>query len=890
MRKMVILVFLFLCKILYAEYAELNDLKIEYVYIEDSNIVITSVETTSNFDYNSRTKIEIPSQIDGNTVFALEDFEGYGCYISSENATSIAFPNTIKRLNCNFYTRNLEEISIPSSVISIGGFDAKGTRWWDKQKDGLVTLDGWVVGYKGPVDETSSRIDFNGGARGVADNLTLSLYYKAVSDLILPNGMIYIGPNSIDGIGQKLTIGSSIKILFPTADSFWFMAYDWWYFRYFEHGDGYIGDGYGNTPTCYIAPLGWYEEVNIGHGVTEILGDGIGASGSSSLKKITIGDGVEYLESFAFKDCTNLEEVTLGSNIKHLWYETFMNCEKLSRVTLGSAVEYIGEKVFRNCVSLKEISIPSGVTNINYDAFNGCSSLENIAIPNSVVNIGSGTFEGCASLKEVTIPNSVKHLGDYVFQGCVSLEEAYVENSNVADGMFDGCSALKKIYLSNNVTNIGVSAFAGCQSLTDIAIPNNVSSLGIDVFNSCFSLTNIVIGSGLSHLPDGAFSWCEALEEITIPSNVKSVGSNLFYGCISLTNVVLGSGISYIPNFAFGKCDRLTSMIIPDSVTSVGEMVFMDCTSLEKISIPVHLRSYVGALKFGNNAEIEIRGLKKDSVDGVNWIYYADDTSKEAEIYADYSYVDSMVGDVVIPVVIGGYAVKKISNQVFCQCENLTSVVISDGVVSLGTNDDYGVFEGCTSLTNVVLGSGISYLPDYAFYGCESLTSVTIPDSVTSVGEWVFAYCTSLEKISIPASLKSYADALKGGNNVEIVVRGEDEAEEVISRMPQTWFDEYPSLVAMAGGDYAVAARATAANGMKVWQCYIAGLNPTDETAKFTTKIEIDENGLPKVSWSPDLGDDRKYTKEGKTNLGDEAWAPADETLHRFFRVKVELK
>ena len=43
----------------------------------------------------------------------------------------------------------------------------------------------------------------------------------------------------------------------------------------------------------------------------------------------------------------------------------------------------------------------------------------------------------------------------------------------------------------------------------------------------------------------------------------------------------------------------------------------------------------------------------------------------------------------------------------------------------------------------------------------------------------------------------------------------------------------------MAGGDKAVALQRTAANGRKVWECYVAGIDPTDATAMFLTKIEM---------------------------------------------------
>ena len=51
------------------------------------------------------------------------------------------------------------------------------------------------------------------------------------------------------------------------------------------------------------------------------------------------------------------------------------------------------------------------------------------------------------------------------------------------------------------------------------------------------------------------------------------------------------------------------------------------------------------------------------------------------------------------------------------------------------------------------------------------------------------------------------------------------------------------------------------ANGRnKVWECYVAGISPTNETAQFTAKIEM-KNGLPVVTWEPDLNENGTKSK-----------------------------
>lgn len=65
---------------------------------------------------------------------------------------------------------------------------------------------------------------------------------------------------------------------------------------------------------------------------------------------------------------------------------------------------------------------------------------------------------------------------------------------------------------------------------------------------------------------------------------------------------------------------------------------------------------------------------------------------------------------------------------------SITSVIIKSGVTSIGNC----TFVDCSSLTSVIIGNDVTSIGDYAFENCENLTSVTIPDSVISIGVDVF--------------------------------------------------------------------------------------------------------------------------------------------------------
>ena len=112
--------------------------------------------------------------------------------------------------------------------------------------------------------------------------------------------------------------------------------------------------------------------------------------------------------------------------------------------------------------------------------------------------------------------------------------------------------------------------------------------------------------------------------------------------------------------------------------------------------------------------------------------------------------------------------------------------------------------------------------------------------------------------------------------------------------VPYSWFDEYGLG---AGTDYETAGNAASgkADGMgkplSVWQDYVAGTDPTNATSRFTAKIEM-VDGAPVVTWEPNLNTNgviRTYKVFGKENLSDPFWSCPTNSLHRFFKVSVEL-
>ena len=100
-------------------------------------------------------------------------------------------------------------------------------------------------------------------------------------------------------------------------------------------------------------------------------------------------------------------------------------------------------------------------------------------------------------------------------------------------------------------------------------------------------------------------------------------------------------------------------------------------------------------------------------------------------------------------------SVTTIGDSAFEGADTLTSVVIPNSVTSIGTN----VFQDCYSLTSVTIGNGITTIARGAFNSCMGLTSIDIPSGVTNIDEGAFVFCNSLTSVTIGNGVTSIGDS-----------------------------------------------------------------------------------------------------------------------------------
>lgn len=245
-----------------------------------------------------------------------------------------------------------------------------------------------------------------------------------------------------------------------------------------------------------------------------------------------------------------------------------------------------------------------------------------------------------------------------------------------------------------------------------------VTAIGYNAFGSEMSLTNVTIPDSVTNIGPWAFSACYNLTNIALPANLLTIGDLAFEACWALPQVALPGGVTSLGQGAFLMCNGLTQIHLPASVASLSSRALGNCALLSAISVDPLNPNFV-------------------SVNGVLF-----DHSQSTLI----QYPAGKTGNYTVP-----YGTTSINTLAFEGCRTLTNLIIPNSVTNLadqalGNND---------SLGSVTLPNTLTSLGMREFFTCQNLSGITIPDSVTDIGDMAFDYCTSLTNLVLPANLAS---------------------------------------------------------------------------------------------------------------------------------------
>ena len=476
-----------------------------------------------------------------------------------------------------------------------------------------------------------------------------------------------------------------------------------------------------------------------------------------SLQSVNLPEGLYTLGSYAFAGNSSLESVDMPSTLKYIGDYAFRDNLQLTTVTnipgftpgTYNTVNYTGRYMFDGCTSLSKVTFRSDFTTLTEYMFQETTSLTSVEFPAGITALYSPSTTSSfkpfnkSGLTEVIL-NDVAELPKAIFSGAASLQTADLSKvTEVGESAFSGCDLLE-VYLPV-VTTVGDDAFANNASLTKVTLNDTLRQIGESAFFGCTSLATADVyklGQGAAGVEEGVAQ---------LPSGLTTIGKNAFEAT-AIRKVVIPEGVTQLGNAtssvtassfsssAFQDCTSLTEVVLPYTLTDIGANAFSGCTSLKTVRY--------------TNAGGELVGEEGAL------------TLPDITILGDSAFEGTAIESAVIPA-----SVTLLGRHVFADCtslthaEYLTSAAYYSSTSTAASYESTYLFNGCTSLEEVILTDELDILPGSLFRGCSSLDTVGVRNSDT--GE------VDMEEgvVKLPADLNYFGTFVFAGSGItEIVI------------------------------------------------------------------------------------------------------------------------
>ncbi len=344
---------------------------------------------------------------------------------------------------------------------------------------------------------------------------------------------------------------------------------------------------------------------------------------------VTVPEGVETIESYAFADLHTLADVTLPESLITIGERAFEGTA-LRTLTLKPKVKTIGAYAFAKCDKMTGILINDGLEVIGERALYSCP-LTSLHLPASLRELGEGNFsfhsgktrgfsinahnpymttdgvalytykDGVKTLQKTLQRMYEEARGPYFYDYSQTNELDYVVEDGtacIAPNAFDGCRHIVSVTLPVGLKTIGEKAFQGCYNLKKIELPESLESIGANAFEHT-SISRFTIPACVESIGNGAFGKGTNSVGNPILKNISIHRHNKHYYTSQKCLVHrLPSGDEELVRY-FGRDEVLE---IPDTVTEICSLAF-DNTILREVHIPASVKA-IGENAFHDCSEL----------------------------------------------------------------------------------------------------------------------------------------------------------------------------------------------------------------------------------------------------------------------------------------------
>ena len=416
------------------------------------------------------------------------------------------------------------------------------------------------------------------------------------------------------------------------------------------------------------------------------------------------GRAVTKIDSL--QGCTNLASIIIPDSITTISKNAFKDCENLASITIGAGVTTIGERAFSDCAKLVEVinksqlNIEKGSDDYGYLGYNALSVsnredayVSKVSIDNGYVIYTDGAqkillgYSGSESA--LTLPDGITKIRNNAFEGNISLVSIVIPASvkEIDSKAFSACTGLTSVVIGDSVTLIGSSAFDGCSSLTDVNYLGSIDSWAQIEFAN-YAANPMSMSQACVLKING-----EVVTQVNLTSATK-VSNYAFYNCTNITSLTIGASVKTIGQDAFIKCGGLNTIIINEGLTAIDTGAFNLCNALSTVDYKGTIDGWA-QIEFGNEFSNPMSVTGKLVINGTEITEVNLTTASKISNYAFYKCIN------ITSVMIGEDSVASIGVWAFGYCNNLSSIVISKSVTSIGEC----AVEGVGSLTINYVGT-----------------------------------------------------------------------------------------------------------------------------------------------------------------------------------------
>lgn len=401
------------------------------------------------------------------------------------------------------------------------------------------------------------------------------------------------------------------------------------------------------------------------------------------------------------------------------------------------------------------------ITNVTLSGdFDGTLDIPESINGYKVVGIADGAISN-GSIRVLNLPSSFSMISEELFKYCNNLREINVSDANPNFASVNGIlynKALTEILCCPNEFNGDFIIKAGVTELSKdvLACLSRASSVDVENGNTSFAFEDDILYNANFSKIYKAFS---IDENYVMRSSVKEIAEYAFRDIKTVKTVEIADSVTTISYYAFAGCSSLTDVELPSSLKSIDEGAFYENRNLSSVSFPSSTKniergafmdcSSLRNVEFNEGLEslgsYAFRGADLESVD------IPDSLTQTGAYWFAYNY---NLSDVSI-----GSGLTTIPEGAFYSCTKLESIDIPEKVTVIGE----WAFSN-TGLKSIDLHNKITKI-DGAFESCSNLTEVVVPDSVVSMN-YAFTWCENLTTARVGSGVRSMDSAFRGCCNL----------------------------------------------------------------------------------------------------------------------------